>query len=148
MTPARLLLYIVAALLILAAPPQPARAEIHTENVNWMRNPFARDRNPARPRTVSGVYRAYRSFVMPHNGIDRREARIIAQYRLIEDHRQTAYDFRKPKVVGETGEYFDVRFPGKFSIMSKKVNIFHFHIAKADGAILAAYEANAASFHY
>ncbi len=142
MRPDRQLPYIIVLLLLL---PGAAAAKSYTENLYWARNPFARDRNPYRPRTIYGVHKAHSSYVFRHNGINRREARIIAQYQLIEAHRQNAFDFRKPRVIGETGEYYAVRFPGKFSLMSKKVNIFIYHVAKADGAILASFEAPASA---
>ena len=139
----RVLLYI-AAVWAAGLAASPAEGASNTEYYHWGRNPFAGDRNPTRPRTVYGVHKAYRSFVMRHNGITPREARIIAQYRLVKRHLQSSYDFRKPRIVGETEAYFVVRFPGKFSVMSKKVNIFIFHIAKSDGAVLASFESDKA----
>lgn len=136
----RPLLYI-GSVLLLAALVRPAAAKSYTEYYDWTRNPFTRDRNPTRPRTVYGVHKAYRSYVFRHDGINRREARIIAQYHLIEGDLQHAYDFRKPLIIEETEGFFSVRFPGKFSVMSKKVNIFIYHIAKADGAVLASFVA-------
>lgn len=134
-------LYIGLVLFVVALQPL-AEASSYTESHYWGKNPFARDRNPFRPRTIYGVHKAYRSFVLRSNGVNKQEARIIAQYHLVKEHRQTDFDFRKPRLIQETDAYFAYRFPGKFSMMSKKVNIFIYHVSKADGKILAAYESD------
>lgn len=129
----------ILVLITVLSPAAPANAKSLTENFYWARNPFARDRNPYRPRTSYGVYKAYQSLVFRKDGIDLAEARIISQYHLLEAHRQQAFDFRKPRLVGQTDEYYAIRFPGKYSVMFKKVNIFIYHVSKADGAILDSY---------
>lgn len=133
------LLYIVALLLSVVFSSM-AHAKSYTEDHYWANNPFMRDRNPRKPRTIYGVHKAYRAFVFRKNGIDPAEARIIAQYRLIEEHREQGFDFRKPQLMTPTDDYYVVRFPGKYSVMFKKVNIFIYHIGKTDGRILAGFE--------
>lgn len=83
-----------------------------------------------------GVDNAYRSFVDRRNGIDGDEAKIIAQYHLIREDHYLSFDFRKPKITGQTSEYWSVRFPGKYSITHQKVNNFIYDISRSDGKIL------------
>lgn len=115
-----------------------ASAKSYTEEYFWARNPFLRDRNPRKPKTIMGVMNAYRTFVIRKNGIDQDEAKIIAQYRLIKEDHYLSFDFRKPKIVEEREESWSVRFPGKYSITYQKVNNFIYIVSKLDGSIFSA----------
>ncbi len=104
----------------------------------WAGNPYLRERNPRKPKTMAGVMNAYHVFVVRKNGIDQDEAKIIAQYRLIKEDRYLSFDFRKPKVTGQSAESWSVRFPGKYSITHQKVNNFIYVISRSDGKIISA----------
>ena len=69
-----------------------------------------------KPRTRAEVREVYRWLVDKKDGVDEKEAKLIAQYEATERKLEYDYDLSKPKVVGSSEKEFKVRLPSRFSL--------------------------------
>ena len=72
------------------------------------------------PKTSDEVLNVYPWRVDVRDGVDRIEAKIIAQHELIVKDLDRDYDISKPKIIEENGQQWVVRIPAKFSMSNSK----------------------------
>ncbi len=73
------------------------------------------------PRTRGEVHEKYNWLVDASDGIDKREAFLTAQKEAVDRELYRDYDWRKPRVHGETSGEWKIGLPGKFSLTSNSV---------------------------
>ena len=106
---------IILSLCMLAVLASPVEADQIV--VGHIVSPFY---NVYRPQTREEIYSSYRALVEKRDGVNKAEARLIAQYEAVMRDLDHGYQVSKPKVTEETSSQWKVRIPSKFSINARK----------------------------
>src|SRR5689334_14155049 len=66
------------------------------------------------PKTRDQLYSSYRALVETRDGIDKLEARLIAEYEAVEHDLDLGYEVFKAKIISNDAKEWRVRLPSKF----------------------------------